>query len=165
MKIEYPFLVCIYSKDRYVKQHRRCFFFSKNVRSTHDQVIDHVVWQHCGKGSGAFWTDTNCSSITENRTKFCLQDIIDICNYNGVQFELSETSVILKERHHKLNMEVQATITERDNKMYITWVYRPFMYGDPILYLNELSTDVHQITVLDMEQLKQVIEFDMHSWF
>lgn len=65
-KLEYPVLVCIYSKDRYVKQHRRCFFNAKNIRATENQVIDHVLWQHCGKGSGACWTDTNCSTSTGN---------------------------------------------------------------------------------------------------
>jgi hypothetical protein len=162
-KIDYPFSTVIYSKDRYVKLHRRCFFHGKNVRATDNQVIDYVIWEHSGKGSGAFFTATHCDPWNGDRTKFCLQDIIDICNYNGAQFELSETSVILKEIHHELNMEVRATITERDNKMYITWAYRPYMHHNsitPILYMNEACTDEHLITVLDMAQLKQMFDFN-----
>lgn len=37
---DYPFSTVIYSKDSYVKQHKRCLFNGKNVRATHDQVID-----------------------------------------------------------------------------------------------------------------------------
>ena len=160
---DYPFSVCIYSKDNYVKQLRCCFFNAKNVRSTHDQVIDHVVWQHCGKGSGAFWTNTNSSAWDEGRTRFCLQDIKDICKYNGVIYALEGKSVIIEEITCELNMEIKVKITERDNKMYITWVYRPFMHRNSItaiLYMNESSTDEHQITVLDMAQLKQMFDFN-----
>lgn len=162
-EIEYPFSSCIYSKNRYVEQHRRCFFNAKNIRSTYNQVIDYVIWEHCGKGSGAFWTATNYSTSTGDRTKFCLQDIKDICDYNGVQYELTEASVILEETSLDINMNVRATITERDNRMYIKWEYRPYMIRNsvtPILYMNETCTEEHLITVLDMEQLKQVFDFN-----
>lgn len=160
---DYPFSTVIYSKDSYVKQHRRCFFNAKYVRATENQIIDHVVWEHCGKGSSSFWTNTNCSAWDEDRTRFCLQDIIDICKYNGVEFALEGTSVILEETSLDINMEVKVKITERDNKMYITWAYRPFMHRNsitPIIHMNEACTEEHQITVLDMEQLKQMFDFD-----
>lgn len=106
---------------------------------------------------------TNCSTSTGNRTEFCLQDIIEICQYNGVGFETNKNTLILKLRHPELQIEIQATITERENKMYITWVYRPYAqynYITPILYMNEVCTEEHLITVLDMEQLKHMFDFD-----
>lgn len=158
-EIEYPFSSCIYSKNRYVEQHRRCFFNAKNIKSTYNQVIDYVIWEHCGRDRDDFWTATNYSTSTGDRTKFCLQDIIDICNYNGVQFKQLETSVILEETSFDLNMEVRATITERDNKMYITWEYRPYIHYHFKLYINKACIEEHLITILDMEQLKHVFDF------
>lgn len=158
-EIEYPFSSCIYSKNRYVEQHRRCFFNAKNIRSTYNQVIDYVIWEHCGRDRDAFWTATNYSTSTGDRTKFCLQDIIDICNYNGVQFKQLETSVILEETSFDLNMEVRATITERDGYMYITWEYRPYTHYHFKFYINEACIEEHLITILDIEQLKHVFDF------
>lgn len=159
-EIEYPFSTCIYSKNSYVNQHRRCLFNAKNIRSTDNQVIDYVIWEHLGKGSGAFWTATNYSTSTGDRTKFCLQDIVDICNYNGVQFKQLEASVILEESSLDISIEVRATITERDNQMYIKWEYRPYIHYNFIFYINEACTEEHLITVLDMHMLKHVFDFN-----
>lgn len=158
---DYPFSTVIYSKDRYARQHRRCFFKSNSLRPTHDRVIDHVVWEHNGKVGGASFTATHYDPHSGGRTKFCLQDIIDICNYNGVQFSLIETGVFIEEIYP--NIEIQATITERDDKMYIRWGYKPFMLRNsitPPIYMNETFTDEHQITVLDMEQIKRMFDFN-----
>jgi hypothetical protein len=160
-KLDYPTSTVIYSKDAFVKQHRRCFFNAINVRADYDQIIEYVIWEHCGKGSGAFWTETH--SLLGGKTRFCIQDIIDICKYNGVIYALEGTSVILEKRHHELNMEVKVKITERDNQMYIKWAYRPFMHRNsitPIIHMNEVCTEEHLITVLDMEQLKQMFDFN-----
>ena len=157
--VDYPFSTVIYSKDAFVRQHRRCFFKGKSVRPTLDQVIDHVVWEHSGKGSGAFFTETNCPP----KTRFCLQDIIDICKYNGVAFEHNENTIILKTTFSEMYMKVKAIITERDGKMYITWEYAPFMHHNsttPILYMNAVRIDEHQITVLDITQIKQMFDFN-----
>jgi hypothetical protein len=158
---DYPTSTVIYSKDSCVKQHKRCFFNAINVRADYDQIIHYVIWEHCGKGSGAFWTETR--PLLGGKTRFCLQDIKDICNYNGVQFKQLETSVILEETYFEINMEVRATITEREGYMYITWAYRPYMFRNsvtPILYMNEVCTEEHLITVLDMAQLKQMFDFN-----
>lgn len=161
--IDYPFSTVIYSKDAFVRLHRRCFFKGKSVRPTLDQVIDHVVWEHSGKGSGAFFTETHCDPFNGGRTRFCLQDIIDICKYNDVPFEQNENTIILKTTYSELYMKVQAIIVESNNKMYITWTYRPYTLHNsitPLIYMNELQTEEHQITVLDMEQLKHMFDFD-----
>jgi hypothetical protein len=160
-KLDYPTSTVIYSKDSCVKQHKRCFFNAINVRADYNQIIEYVIWEHCGKGSGAFWTETY--PLLGGKTRFCLQDIKNICDYNNVQYELLESSVILEEIHCGLNMEVKATITERDNQMYIKWVYRPYMLRNsitPIIHMNEVCTEEHLITVLDMEQLKQMFDFN-----
>jgi hypothetical protein len=97
------------------------------------------------------------------KTRFCIQDIIDICKYNGVQFAQKGTSVIIEKITCELNMEVRATITERDNQMYIKWVYRPYMHRNsvtPIIHMNEVCAEEHLITVLDVEQLKQMFDFN-----
>lgn len=162
-EIDYPSSTVIYSKDSCVKQHRRCLFGAKNVKANCDQIISYVIWQHCGKGSGAFWTDTNCSATTGNKTKFCLQDIIDICKYNDVVFQQRNNTVTICNMCDELCLEVQAIITQRENKMYITWIYTPYMYRNsitPIIHMNETYTEQHLITVLDMEQLKQMFDFD-----
>lgn len=160
--IDYPTSVCIYSKASFITQHRRCFFNAINVRADYDQIIHYVIWEHRGKDfSGSFWTETH--SLVGGKTRFCLQDIKNICDYNNVQYELLKSSVILEEIHCSLNMEVRATITERDNRMYITWTYRPYMFRNsvtPILYMNEVCTEEHLITVLDMQQLKQMFDFN-----
>lgn len=123
-------------------------------------MIDYVIWEHCGRDRDAFWTATNYSTSTGDRTKFCLQDIKDICDYNGVQYELTEASVILEETSLDINMNVRATITERDNRMYIKWEYRPYIHYNFIFYINEACTEEHLITVLDMQQLKHVFDFN-----
>lgn len=159
-EIEYPSSTVIYSKNSCVKQHKRCTFNAINVRADYNQIIHYVIWEHCGKGSGAFWTETH--PLLGGKTRFCLQDIKNICDCNNVQYELLETSVILEEKHCGINMEVRATITERDGGMFITWTYRPYMFRNsvtPIIYMNETCTPEHQITVLDMEQLKHMFDF------
>lgn len=157
-KIDYPSSVCIYSKDSCVKQHKRCFFNAINVRADYNQIIEYVIWEHCGKGSGAFWAETH--RLVGGKTRFCLQDIKDICRYNGVPFEINKNTLILKNTCSKFQMDVQATISERDNRMYIKWEYRPYTHYNFIFYINEACTDEHLITVLDMEQVKQMFDFD-----
>lgn len=158
-KLDYPTSVCIYSKNSCVKQHRRCFFNAVSVRADYNQIIEYVIWEHSGQDfSGAFWTETH--PLLGGKTRFCLLDIKNICDYNGVQFELLETSVILEETPLDINMVVRATITERDNQMYIKWEYRPYMHYNFIFYINEACTEEHLITVLDMEMLKHVFDFN-----
>lgn len=157
-KLEYPSSTVIYSKNSCVKQHKRCSFNAINVRADYNQIIKYVIWEHCGKGSGAFWTETY--PLLGGKTRFCLQDIKNICDYNDVQYEVLETSVILEETSLDINMEVRATITERDNQMYIKWEYRPYIHYNFIFYINEACTEEHLITVLDMQQLKHVFDFN-----
>lgn len=157
-KLEYPSSTVIYSKNSCVKQHKRCTFNAINVRADYNQIIHYVIWEHCGKGSGAFWTETY--PLLGGKTRFCLQDIKNICDYNDVQYEVLETSVILEETSLDINMEVRATITERDNQMYIKWEYRPYIHYNFIFYINEACTEEHLITVLDMQQLKHVFDFN-----
>lgn len=161
--IDYPFCTVIYSKDALVRQHKRCMFKGKSVRADHDQIIDHVVWEHCGKGSSSFWTSTNCSAWDEDRTRFCLQDIIDICRYNGVEYTQSNNTITLSDICEEICLRVKAIITERNEKMYIKWSYAPYMYRNsvtPIIHRNEVCTDEQQITVLDIEQLANMFNFE-----
>lgn len=155
---DYPTSTVIYSKNNWLSQHKRCSFNAINVRADYNQIIEYVIWEHCGKGSGAFWTETY--PLLGGKTRFCLQDIKNICDYNDVQYEVLETSVILEETSLDINMEVRATITERENQMYIKWEYRPYVHYNFIFYINEVCTEEHLITVLDMEQLKHMFDFD-----
>lgn len=148
--------VVIYSQDRFVRQHRRCLFCGLNVRTTENQIIKYVIWEHCGKGSGAFWSETH--SLVGGKTKFCLQDIKNICDYNGIETKsLSGDSILLSTVNTDLEMQIDAIVTEKYGLMFIKWVYSPFarIYDEKV-YTNVTNTSDHQITVLDMFQVQNI---------
>lgn len=148
--------VVIYSKDAFVRQHRRCLFCGLNVRSTENQIIKYVIWEHCGKGSGAFWTETH--SLVGGKTKFCLLDIKNICDYNGVETTcLSNNSILISTVNTDLEMQIDAVVTEKDGLMFIKWIYSPFArINDVKVYSNTTNSTDHQITVLDMFQIQNI---------
>lgn len=148
--------VVIYSKDAFVRQHRRCLFCGLNVRSTENQIIKYVIWEHCGKGSGAFWTETH--SLVGGKTKFCLLDIKNICDYNGVETtSLSNNSILISTVNTDLEMQIDAIVTEKDGLMFIKWIYSPFArINDEKVYSNTTNSTDHQITVLDMFQIQNI---------
>jgi hypothetical protein len=150
--------VVIYSKDAFVKRHRCCWFNGKDIGATENQIIDHVVWRHCGKGEYTKWEDSNCSATTGSRTKFCLQDIIDICYYNGVEAKfISADTILLSTVNKDLGLQINAIVYNKDDKMFIEWVYSPFaMVYDEKVYTGTTNSNTHQITILDMIQVQNV---------
>lgn len=148
--------VVIYSKDAFVRQHRRCLFCGLNVRSTENQIIEYVIWEHCGKGSDAFWTETH--SLVGYKTRFCLQDIKNICDYNGVETTcLSNNSILISTVNTDLEMQIDAIVTEKDDLMFIKWIYSPFArMNDVKVYSNTTNSTDHQITVIDMIQIQNI---------
>lgn len=148
--------VVIYSKDAFVKQHKRCLFCGLNVISSENQIIIYVIWEHCGKGSGAFWSETH--RLVGGKTKFCLQDIKNICDYNGVETRsLSGDSILISTVNTDLEIQIDAIVTEKDGLMFIKWVYSPFArINDVKVYSNTTNSTNHQITVLDMIQIQNI---------
>lgn len=161
----YPTNVIIYSKDNLVNQHRKIAFLGKDLRnSSENQEVCSVVWQHCGKGAGAFWTNTNYDK-KDGITKLCLDDFIDICNYNGLSFTYDERfkQIILYKVLEDISMEIECVITETEKGITIDWIYSAFAYIDyPAEYveINPASTDSHIITVLDILQIKKIFDFN-----
>lgn len=150
-------MVVIYSQDRFVKQHKRCLFCGLNVRTTENQIIEYVIWEHRGQDfSGAFWSETH--SLVGGKTRFCLQDIKNICDYNGVETKsLSSNSILLSTVNTDLEMQIDAIVTEKDGLMFIKWVYSPFarIYDEKV-YINVTNSTNHQITILDMFQVQNI---------
>ena len=150
--------VVIYSKDAFVNRHKCCWFNGKDIHTIENQVVDHVVWRHCGKGEYAKWEDSNCSATTGSKTNFCLKDIIDICHYNGVETKfVSADTILLSIVNADLGIQINAIVYNKDGKMLIEWVYSAFAkIGDEKVFTDTTNSNIHQITVLDMIQIQNV---------
>lgn len=147
---EYPTSTEIYSKDG----HKRVYFSGKYIRDTWKQVIDYAIWEdYINDDSRPYFIPSNAPAETE----FCLQDIKDICDYNDVQYELFSNGKSFRLATTKDCIEIDAVIFKGNDHVYIYWIYKIYIdIGGEKVITNRTQTKEHAITVLDMEQLKQV---------
>jgi hypothetical protein len=162
--LTYPTSEYIYSKYSLVSMERRCQFWAKDIHNESiDQPVAYVIWEHCGKGSGCFWTDTNCSCVTGNRTEFCLEDIIKCCKFNGVDYTLNENGSELILTTVTADQVVITAVITAGEKMMIKWGYKTKHHYNsitPNVYYNEAWTDNHQITIGDIKQIQRIFDFN-----